>query len=344
MKQDAEAQRLMRGIDFNVAVNNVNYNPYNDSATRDAFLLYITARYFPARLPQLPATVLTALVKQINDGTYHTLSIGANLLALDAYATATVGQVAQLSINEVLHDRTMRALQLPAGVLPMTAFTPQAMALQFNNGSKLNAFYLLEQSGFERAPPTQVIKQSLEVIREYTDAQGKPVTQATLGQELTVHLKFRSLGQRSFGTIALVDLLPGGFELVVPTSAATNTHYQAETEGDAETNASAGEDSEGDSESPDVSDTNVDASSVASGWSCQVCATGTTAQLSYADMREDRMVFYAYTSSDIREVTYRIKATNVGSFVLPPAYGEAMYDRNVIARSAAGKINVVRAP
>jgi uncharacterized protein YfaS (alpha-2-macroglobulin family) len=43
-------------------------------------------------------------------------------------------------------------------------------------------------------------------------------------------------------------------------------------------------------------------------------------------------------------VTYRITATNVGSFVLPPAYGEALYDRNVIARSAAGKINVVRAP
>ena len=61
-------------------------------------------------------------------------------------------------------------------------------------------------------------------------------------------------------------------------------------------------------------------------------------------MREDRMVFYVYAGSDIREVAYRIKATNVGSFVLPPAYGEAMYDRNVVARSPSGKITVLRSP
>jgi alpha-2-macroglobulin len=309
MKQDAEALRMLRGIPFGVTRTEGIYEPYYDSATRDAMLLYVTARYFPAQLPQLPATVLSNLVGQINSGSYHTLSTGSYLLALDAYATATTTQTTQLGVSELLRDKSTRVISLPGGVMPSTNFTEQAASLRFSNASTLNAFYLVEQSGFDRTPPTEVIKQGLEIIREYTDAQGKVATQAQLGQELTVHVKFRNLDQRDYGGIALVDLLPGGFELVVPP--------------------------------PTIAETDEEP---ATAWRCQVCAPGTTASLAYADMREDRMVFYTQASRDIREVSYRIKATNVGSFVLPPAYGEAMYDRSVAARSVAGRISVVRAP
>jgi alpha-2-macroglobulin len=78
------------------------------------------------------------------------------------------------------------------------------------------------------------------------------------------------------------------------------------------------------------------------GWNCQVCEIGSNARLEYADMREDRVVFYASATRDVQQVVYRIKATNAGSYVAPPAYGEAMYDRGVIARSAAGRLTVIR--
>jgi hypothetical protein len=64
--------------------------------------------------------------------------------------------------------------------------------------------------------------------------------------------------------------------------------------------------------------------------------------LEYADMREDRVVFYVSANRDVQEIVYRIKATNVGTYTVPPAYGEAMYDRSVVARSAAGKLSVSR--
>jgi uncharacterized protein YfaS (alpha-2-macroglobulin family) len=38
---------------------------------------------------------------------------------------------------------------------------------------------------------------------------------------------------------------------------------------------------------------------------------------------------------------YQIKATNTGSFVIPPAYGEAMYNREVQALSVSDKKLVV---
>ena len=60
-------------------------------------------------------------------------------------------------------------------------------------------------------------------------------------------------------------------------------------------------------------------------------------------MREDRVIFYGDVGTTLQEVTYKASATNIGEFVVPAAYGEAMYDRRVFARSAAGSFKVVAA-
>ena len=57
-------------------------------------------------------------------------------------------------------------------------------------------------------------------------------------------------------------------------------------------------------------------------------------------MREDRIVIYGSAVSNIQEFVYRIRATNAGVFISPPAYGESMYEREVQARSLADKITV----
>lgn len=197
----------------------------------------------------------------------------------------------------------MHGLELSEATFPKTPFSDQAAALRFTNNSDLNAYYTIEQSGFDRTPPAEAIRKGFEVLREYTDASGKPLTKIDMGQQVDVHLKFRSVERNSIDSLALVDLLPGGFELVVP--------------------------------SPDEA-------AVSEGWSCQVCVGQTKASLEYADMREDRVVFYVEANQEMSEIVYRIKATNVGNYVVPPAYGEAMYDRSVMGRSAAGKLAVSR--
>ncbi len=160
------------------------------------------------------------------------------------------------------------------------------------------------------------------MLREYTDASGKPLTSIAMGQQVDVHLKFRGIGHDYLSSMALVDLLPGGFELVVPSQEAQTPFLEASTEA-----------SESDARST---------RRAYAGWTCQLCVGRTTATLHYADMREDRVVFYVDAGKDMSEIVYRIKATNVGNYVVPPAYGEAMYDRSVVGRSAAGKLAVSR--
>lgn len=313
MRQERDAQGLIANMRFDAAPDELYYDPM----TRDALLLFVLSRHFPERLEAVPDNVFTTMADRVTKGHYHSLSAGTTLLALDAYAAATEGQARNLAIAEVLSDKSIRKLALPDGTFPTVAFSDQATALKFTNGTSLNAYYLIEQSGFDRKPPTQAIKQGLEVLREYTDTNGRPVTSIAMGQQVDVHLKFRSL-KGPVSNIALVDLLPGGFELVVPTVEADTPFVEA------------------------AMDESGGGQRAYTSWQCQVCVGHVKASLQYADMREDRVVFYANAGGEVSEIVYRIKATNVGNYVTPPAYGEAMYDRAVVGRSAAGRIEVSR--
>ncbi len=61
----------------------------------------------------------------------------------------------------------------------------------------------------------------------------------------------------------------------------------------------------------------------------------------YADLREDRVILYGQATDQVQEFSYRIKATNAGSFAVPASYGESMYNPSIQARSAASHLEVV---
>ena len=52
------------------------------------------------------------------------------------------------------------------------------------------------------------------------------------------------------------------------------------------------------------------------------------------------MIAYGMVGPTMQTFVYRIKATNSGTFVVPPAFAEGMYDRTVFARSLAATIKV----
>jgi uncharacterized protein YfaS (alpha-2-macroglobulin family) len=142
----------------------------------------------------------------------------------------------------------------------------------------------------------------MEIVREYTDARGNVVSNIALGQEIDVHVKIRATGKKGIGDVAIVDLLPGGFEPVlnVPVSSDDST--------------------------PSAPTLRLPSST----WAPD-----------YTDMREDRVVIYGTATPDVRQFVYRIRATAAGRFIVPPAYGESMYDRRVQARAAGGAYLVV---
>ena len=75
-------------------------------------------------------------------------------------------------------------------------------------------------------------------------------------------------------------------------------------------------------------------------WTSPIGLRKSSWQPDYVDLREDRVVLYGSIDKDANEFVYRIKATNAGTFVTPPAFGEGMYDRTIKARSLGGAMTV----
>ena len=65
-------------------------------------------------------------------------------------------------------------------------------------------------------------------------------------------------------------------------------------------------------------------------------------QPAFADVREDRVVLYGGLTKEMAEYSYRIRASNVGTFLVPPAYAESMYDRTLRARTQPARVTVKR--
>ncbi|RQO36440.1 alpha-2-macroglobulin [Herminiimonas sp. KBW02] len=288
------------------------FSAYYGTGIRNAQALYLLARHFPARVKNLPPAAMTTLVQPIVDGYYNTLSSAYLIMAFDAYASvADPAVLGKLGIAEINAAGKQTALSLPANLVPRVPFSADASKLRLSNDSSAQTYYSIVESGFDKAPLKEEMRAGLEVQREFLGADGKAVSSVNVGDEITVRLRVRTTARDYVPSVALIDLTPGGFEPVL--DAGMTQENEAE---------------EGDEVSP---------MAILSGGR----ATGA---LEYVDVREDRVVFYGTVGKDISEISYRIKATNSGRFLVPPAYAESMYERSVQARSAGGRIMTVTAP
>jgi alpha-2-macroglobulin len=63
--------------------------------------------------------------------------------------------------------------------------------------------------------------------------------------------------------------------------------------------------------------------------------------LDFSDVREDRVNFFLSIDTASHELIYKIKATNIGQYTVPPIYAESMYNASIRARGAVSQMSVV---
>jgi alpha-2-macroglobulin len=307
MKDDRQAQKLMDEpmAQLTKAPEPYRFERYYDPTIRDASVLYLAAKHFPERAKRISFENMQGMMKTLQEGRFNTHSAAFTILALDAYASQIDARmVAKLGVTEVGKDGKSQALTLPQNLLPRVPFSANTQRLKLSGDRDAPTYFAISESGFDKSPPMDELKSGMEIVREYVDAEGKPVTNVKVGQEVTVRLKFRSINRGAITNTALVDLLPGGFEPVLNPIDAPDVQ-------------------------PKKKGGFVNRLGNVGGWNVE-----------YADVREERVVLYGTVESNIAEYRYRIRATNTGTFIVPPAYGESLYERDVQARSKPGKIVV----
>jgi len=192
-----------------------------------------------------------------------------------------------------------------------------ALRRRFTKDGRLTAYYSVSESGFDRNMPAAESNQGLEIIHEFLDLKGNPVTQVKVGEEFLVRLRLRATKKDRLPQIAVLDLLPGSVEAVLelrpPVDSSTPAADPAKTQGTAGYGALP----------IGIADK--------SNWVPE-----------HIDVREDRLVLYGTVTKDAGTFVYRVRATNAGVFQAPPAFAEGLYDRKVYGVGLAGKLEIVK--
>ena len=181
-------------------------NDFDTRLGRDAQHVYLLARHFPGRLDRVGSDTLRHLVEPVMANRFNTLSSAYTILALGAY-TRTVFEASDARVRiEATGTATAPSYFARAEV------GNDVRELSIAGASGTDVFYALSQTGFDRTPPAEALVEGLEIQRDYLDDAGNAVSAATIGEEVTVRLRVRSTG-RPRSNVAVVDLLPGGFEV-----------------------------------------------------------------------------------------------------------------------------------
>lgn len=332
LQMDKEANKLFKPVwkELDKAYDNAWWNHnYYDPLVMNSGKIYLIAKHFPEHAQDIPAQALENMVLMLGQGRYTTQSSAMTMLALDSYSNSLYSAELQpdsLTITSELNSddqqNKQQTIATLKGLLAKGTFNAQARSVSFNNQTDLPAWYLLSQKGFDKVVQQQPITKGLEVYREFTDDKGNPVNSVTLGDKVNVTVRIRTLSKEGATNLAIVDLLPGGFEVVQQPITSNQENYN--------------DDGEFEGEDDEYEDTGYH-------WVSPIATGKYTWYPDYTDVREDRVIIYGSTASDqVQTFMYQIKATNVGEYIVPSAFGEAMYDRDIQAVSKGGnKITVL---
>jgi alpha-2-macroglobulin len=177
----------------------------------------ILAREFPARMKKITAEQFEQVLQPMADGQFNTLSAAYSVRALKSYSAAIDRNLPEVSIVEVAADNHETRLVAGAKLLQHSAFSRDAKALQFRSDARVSGpglFFQVMEAGFDKQVPQESLANGLEVYRELLGRNNQPVTQTSLGEAVRVRLHIRSLQRKPIANVAIVDLLPGGFEIV----------------------------------------------------------------------------------------------------------------------------------
>jgi len=216
LHQDEEAERLIAKYRLG-ELRNFDWNDFCQPLGADSQYIAILARHFPARLRQISGKEFEKISRPIGEGNFNTLSAAYAVAALKTYSQVVANNPPELTIAELNETKAETRLKSGTRMLQRTDFSAQAKALRFHASRAISgpgAFFQVIEAGFDKAVATQVLAEGLEVYRELLDKNSQPVAQTHLGNSVHVRLHVRSVKENALTNVAIIDLLPGGFEVV----------------------------------------------------------------------------------------------------------------------------------
>ncbi|OYW28787.1 MAG: hypothetical protein B7Z47_05475 [Chthoniobacter sp. 12-60-6] len=171
---------------------------YLDPQVSQAEGFAVACKHFPELAGNFGYDDLAIITEPLARNRFNTISAATTILALKAYSDLAKQSGVRVSLSELARaGGTPSVLVAETTGLIQSDFSPQAGGLRFGlaqeGGRDLGAFY--------------------QVTREILDAQGKAVEKLKVGEGALVRLSVRNVSPDALSNIAVLDLMPGSFEL-----------------------------------------------------------------------------------------------------------------------------------
>ncbi|MDB6151962.1 MAG: Alpha-2-macroglobulin, partial [Chthoniobacteraceae bacterium] len=217
LKKNEEAQAMLKGYKLGTH-DPAEWWDFYSSLGADSQFIAVLARHFPDNLKRITAGEFEAIVRPVGKGEFSTLSAAYAVLALKNYSQQVARNAPELGITEISSQKKETTLRLEgAALIKRAGFSAEAVALRFSarNQAKggMGAFYQVVEAGYDQVLPVKPLADGLEIFREFLDEHGEVTQTAHLGEPITVRLRIRTLKRGDVSNVAILDLLPGGFEM-----------------------------------------------------------------------------------------------------------------------------------
>lgn len=213
LQKDQEANKLIDGYKLNSGKHN-ELNDFHSLLAIDAQHIYLLSKHFETKARDLDGDDIHQLTKKIFKGEFNTISSAYSILALGAYSKLVLSNDFDEKIEFKATDREGLLSTLNTSLQPFLVASYGVDTRDVTLRGEKPLYYLNVQSGFDADLPDKTLRQGIEIYRDFVDDEGNVVNTLEQGKDITVRLRVRALDGRSLKNIAVVDLLPGGFEII----------------------------------------------------------------------------------------------------------------------------------
>ncbi len=177
----------------------------------------IRARHFPDAVKNYGYADWQQLYGVLWKDQYNTITAACATLGMREFSKVVKANAFEFEINALPRAGTAPIPLLKTKeIFGMAPFAENMKALQFRLDQKdgdQGLFYQVVEEGFDRQLPIKPQKDGVEVYREITTKDGKPIESMTVGDSLKMTLRVRNISKIPLGNLVMIDLLPGGFAM-----------------------------------------------------------------------------------------------------------------------------------
>jgi alpha-2-macroglobulin len=177
----------------------------------------IRSRHFPNAVKDYGYADWQKLYGVLWQESYNTITAACATLGMSEFSKVVKGNGFRFEIDAQPRDGSPPiSLVKSDAIFAQASFADATKAINFRlqqNDGDQGLFYQVVEEGFDRALPSKPQKDGIEVYREFSTMDGKPIESLLVGDSLKVTLRVRNISAIPLGNLAMTDLLPGGFSL-----------------------------------------------------------------------------------------------------------------------------------